>query len=221
MLPAVLVIEPDEGVRDEICDALRPLSCVVTTAASFDEGRELLVRLEPMLLVAPVQLQEYNAIHLALVARVASPQTHVIIRGYADTSLAREAADAGATYLVDPGPSDVAAAVRSALGGSTRRWPRAAVNAEARVESHQVRVIDVSYGGFRIEAAAATPIDRHEPMALALGGLRVRARPIWTRATDDADSGETLWVGAAVEDEGDREWRSLVDAALEGSGAGR
>ncbi len=215
MLPAVLVIALDNDDRDVICEALRPLSCVVTAADTFDEGRALLTRLEPMVVVAPLQLREYNAIHLALIARVESPHTQVIIRGYPDPALAREAADAGATYLVDPRLADIVAAVRDALARSTRRWPRAVVSVEAIVDEQPVRLVDVSYGGFRVEMAASTPIDRHAPIDLALGALHVKARAIWMRAAEEED---TLWWGAAVEGD-DAQWRALVDAALGAAGA--
>lgn len=215
MLPAVLVIGLDKDDRDAICEALRPLSCVVTAADTFDEGRALLTRLEPMVVVAPLQLREYNAIHLALIARVESPHTQVIIRGYPDPALGREAADAGATYLVDPRVSDIVAAVRDALARSTRRWPRAVVSVDAIVDEQPVRLVDVSYGGFRVEMPASTPIDRHAPIDLALGALRVRARAVWMRSAGEDD---TLWWGAAIEDD-DAEWRALVDAALGAAGA--
>ena len=217
-LPTVLVVDVDPEEQHALASALTALKCVVVTADSFHEGRMILARVHPTVLITPLRLREFNGIHLALQRQVHSPGTHVIIRGYDDPLLAREAQSAGAEYLVDPSVDRVIAAVRAALARVTRRWPRARVALDAEAGSAPARIVDVSYGGLRMVSREAG-LRLNMPVPVTVGSLRLDAVPVWSHPTED--DGEACVYGAMLVGARDTEpaWHALVDAALAAGGA--
>lgn len=215
-IPVVLVVDVDPASRTALAAALSRQGCGVVVAETFADARRLLPELEPAIIVAPVRLGAYNAIHLAHIARARFPHTRTMIIGYNDPVLAGEAAAAGATYLVDPTPADLAATIVAAVRAITRRWPRAEVNLEARVASRPVRLLDVSYGGFRFEASGEGRPALAGRFELDIGGVRVDATPVWSSARENDD--DVAWYGAAVMSAPEQAgaWQALVDAALQG-----
>lgn len=215
--PNILLVHPDEGARTTLAWSLSAAGCTVLTAADFAEARRLLATREPAVVVATLRLGAYNAIHLAHVSRASRPDVRVVIIGYGDPVLEREAAAAGAVYLIDPSYDAVADTVVALLRTIQRRWPRFPVDVEAWVASQPVRLVEVSYGGFRFEAPADGLSELGAPFALTIGGVTVNATPVWKKV--QGGMGESSWYGAAVSaapDEAQR-WHALVDARLEGA----
>ena len=175
----------------------------------------MLVDRRPDVLVTTLRLQEYNGIHLAITSRLRSALTKTIVIGYGDPVLAAEAREAGAIYLTDPGPDDILAAVDNAAHRPERKWPRARANIVARAAQHTVRLVDLSYGGFRMELAPGAALPSSDGFDLTVGALRVPASTVWVKQ-DGHD--ERVWCGAtvAVNGEADLAWRALVDGVLSG-----
>jgi len=214
--PPVLIVHVDPSERQTLKTALQGLDYPVITAESFQEARTLLGAVKPALVITPLKLREFNGIHLALVSRSRAPQAQVIVLGHEDPVLRREAAAAGATYLVNADPERVADAARDALSKITRRWPRARVELDAEVGQQSARIIDVSYGGLRLETHA-TDLQLNRPLPVVVGAVRVDAIPIWSKR--DVEDEETCFYGATVAGgpESHPEWQALVDAALQGA----
>jgi DNA-binding response OmpR family regulator len=209
----VLVVTPDESIRSAVADAMNARGYKVLTGETFAEGRKLLIDWQPDVLLTTIRLQDHNGLHLAIVSRLSSVLTKTIVIGYADPVLQAEARNAGAAYLTDPDADQIVAAIESATQRHERRWPRAQTNLTARAADQPVRLVDMSYGGFRIELTAGTPPPGGERFDLTVGGLRVPALPVWVK---QHAVGQRIWCGASVAEDGETHtaWREFVDSAL-------
>lgn len=99
MRATALVVDVAESTLRAHRQALEDAGFDVVTASSFTEGSTLLAQVRPDLLVAAVRLDTYNGVHLAIRSQSLSPSTRVLIVGYPDPVIERDAADAGAVYL--------------------------------------------------------------------------------------------------------------------------
>lgn len=102
MSVTALLVNVAEPALHEQRQALEDAGFAVVTASAFTEASALLTEIHPDLLVAPVRLGTHNGIHLAVRAQSLSPSTRVLILGYPDVVLERDATDAGAAYLAEP-----------------------------------------------------------------------------------------------------------------------
>ena len=98
-----------------------------------------------------------------------------------------------------------------------RRWARKQLPAQlvGTVGAHPVRVIDVGYGGFRIEAPATLPAPLSSKFELDLPQFGVRATAVW-RWTRPLDASGNMWCGASItaqEPLVQNTWRAFVDRA--------
>ena len=207
------MVTPDEALRSSVAETLGGRGYKVLTAATFAEGRKLLIDWQPDVLATTVRLQDHNGLHLAIVSRLSSVLTKTIVIGYADPVLQADAHKAGALYLVDPSADDLTAAIQDAIQRRERKWPRARANITARAADQPVRLVDLSYGGFRIEVAPGATFPRGEGFDLTVGDLRIAALPVWTKQQTSHDH---LWCGATVAENGEGylAWREFVDSAL-------
>jgi DNA-binding response OmpR family regulator len=211
-LRTVLVVTADAPLCASVAAALRAQGHKVLTSSTYAEGRKLLIDWQPDVLVASVKLQEHNGLHLAIVSRLSSVLTKTIVIGYADPVLEGDARQAGAVYLADPDEDEILSAIDNALHRRERRWPRARANIAAQAADHTVRVVDLSYGGFRIELGPETVLPTGDGFDLTIGGLRVPALPVWMKQQSGT---ERVWCGAALADNGrNMAWRDFVDEAL-------
>jgi DNA-binding response OmpR family regulator len=198
---------------------LRRAGYATEAIATFEAARPRLTVTTPDALVSDIQLGEYNGLHLAIIGRERRPALVAIVLGPSDAVLAREAEQHGAVYLNEPvTETSLVARLNTLLQeiGRHRRWPRKHVAEPVAAECGEsaARIVDLSYGGLRLEVADSSAI------APELGsGLRVRL-PAFGVAIDTA----LVWVerapsghlhcGAAV----DRlspsvttAWRQVVD----------
>ena len=98
-----------------------------------------------------------------------------------------------------------------------RRWPRKQLPPQlvGTVGAHPVRVIDVGYGGFRLEAPATLPAPLSSKFELDLPQFGVRATAVW-RWTRPLDVSGNMWCGASItaqEPLVQNTWRAFVDRA--------
>ncbi|MGH9347970.1 MAG: hypothetical protein ACRD26_11980 [Vicinamibacterales bacterium] len=203
----------EAGLRATIATACGASGYKVLTACTYGEGRRLLIDWQPNVLVTTVRLQDHNGLHLAIISRMSSVLTKTIVIGYGDPVLQAEARRAGALYLTDPDTDAVIAAIDQAIHRRERRWPRARADITARAADQTVRLVDLSYGGFRIELAPGTTPPTADGFDLTIGSLRVSALPVWMK---QHSAHEHVWCGATVADDGEDNiaWRELVDHAL-------
>lgn len=97
-----------------------------------------------------------------------------------------------------------------------RRWMRRrlAVAVRAEVGGEPARVVEISYGGCRVETPKSLHPAPSEPLSLNIPEYRVRADGTWKWIAPTGTSGP-YWCGVAVSDRDARSgsrWRALVDA---------
>jgi DNA-binding response OmpR family regulator len=218
----VFIVDTRASAAFRLSRILSDAGYVATIALSFQDAKQGLDRTTPDLLIADVRLGAYNGLHLVMRTRARSPTTAAIItHSTHDPALEAEARALKAVYLVRPlRPSRLLRVVRRLLeermtptmGIDARRWRRKEVAERFVVkigESHG-HVIDVSYGGLRLEMenSDARAVDR-QAIELPHAGLTFYGWPVWTRRRDG-----TWWYGIQL-DETDSKmgdaWRALVD----------
>jgi DNA-binding response OmpR family regulator len=216
----VLIVEPEEAVRASFAAALDLAGFEIIQARTFKEARRLLRERTPGILVTEVRLAEFNGLQLILTNPKRIP---TVLVSRADPVLQAEALRLGAAYLIKPiSHADLLVAIEqqlasfseSGVSGIRRRWIRKAVNAEwrASIDNSPARVIDVSYGGVRVEVdrASETPLPKTFNLRLPAAHLNVPADLVWSNRT-----GSRSWLcGVALSRMGQVEttaWRGLVD----------
>jgi len=98
-----------------------------------------------------------------------------------------------------------------------RRWARKQLPPQlvGTVGAHPVRVVDVGYGGFRLEAPATLPATLSSKFELDLPQFGVRATAVW-RWTRPLDVSGNMWCGASITTQEplvQNTWRAFVDRA--------
>lgn len=189
----------------------------VTFAAGFYGAVRRLDRSAPDLLISDVRLGQFNGLHLVIRSQSVHPNMRAILLDRGRDSVTEiDAQRHGAMYLVEPvTPADLLGAVSRQLVESNpqRRWPRKQPISGliARVARRPARVVDLSYGGVRLEMPPAGSIPAKFQMAIPGFQVVVRARPVWSRYTARG----SISCGAELFEANPEVlamWRQLVDS---------
>lgn len=203
---------------------LEDLGFLVFPTRSFTDAQSFLLSASPDLVVADVRLGEYNGLHLAAYSAFHRPSTRFIITHHVhDPVLAADAARLQAIYVVKTENRDLLRKTARRLAdeldkapAAIRRWQRkpAPSGTVAAVAASSASVLDVSYGGVRLElhgehgAELPQRLDVEFPdLGFSLSGQRV-----WT-GPEDASGSRTC--GVAFDDADDSmlgRWRQFVDS---------
>jgi two-component system response regulator GlrR len=217
---SILVVDDDPPLRGWFQHVLSDAGYRVTLASTFDVGQRALRAESPDLLIADVRLGAHNG--LQLVATAPPGIASIIVTGFADLVLEAEALRLGAHYVIKPiSADDLLALVHDKLEsrkrqqkvGSTRRWDRkvAAAAIRAAVDSAPARVVDVSYGGVRLEIAQnAEGLRRSVVVQLANAAMPIVMDVVWMRRLDD----QRLLAGASISWQDTvavHDWKVFVD----------
>src|SRR5260221_2261976 len=97
---SVLVVDDDQAVREGLAAILEGADYAVLVADTFERGRDVLRTADPDLLIVDVRLGDFNG--LQLLATSMSPIRAIVLTGFADSALERDARQMGAEYLVKP-----------------------------------------------------------------------------------------------------------------------
>jgi CheY-like chemotaxis protein len=121
----IVVVEDDPATLAGWIELLGAAGYAVTGATTFEAGRNAL-RTAPNLVIADVRLGAYNGLQLIMRARAGSVDMPVIvITGYPDDVIRRDAERLGAVYLEKPvHPDNLLAAVAKALERGSELAPR-------------------------------------------------------------------------------------------------
>jgi DNA-binding response OmpR family regulator len=215
----VVGVEPDS--RGVIERALSNTDHLVTYVQGFEEAKRRLQLAPPDLLVTALKLGAYNGLHLVLRLRSERPNVPaIVVHSKPDPALSVEAGNVDAVFvaapfdemrfaeLVDRQLADTRQAFSTTV---PRRWPRKQVAVRAKVGSSEATVVEVSYGGLRVEIDGLD-----EPLGLAtvdipsLGAMPVHT--VWARGGGVAGR---WWCGAEVDEVDDHAsdaWRRFVDS---------
>jgi len=221
MAAKILIVEDDDASRAGLVQLLERAGYDVLSASTFEDGRRLLIRETPDLLITDLRLEEFNGLQLIITRP--PPLPAIVITGFADPVLEKEAKRLGAEYLIKPFlPSALLRLVEKKVGaqaattfGTPRRWTRKQVAGGllAQVESSRARIVDVSYGGLRFELDEnpAWTLPPSFDITLPTSDVAVHVDLVWQSRTQDGN-----WLcGAAlsqIDADAARAWHGLVDA---------
>ena len=215
----ILVVEDDERALAGLLELLRDEGYTVTGASTFDAAKDLLERNQYHLLITDIRLRAFNGLQLVRRSRLLHPNMAVIlVTAFEDAMLEMEAARYRAEYLLKPLKSaDLLSAVSRTLAHvrRERRWPRRVVkkSVEVQVGDWPARLLDVSYGGLRVEMSAPpAPLPSSFYVRVPAFGVSISVEAVWS---DRLRSPGALICGVALVGEGrdaPPAWRRLVDS---------
>lgn len=215
----VLIVDDDDATRHGLCALVTEAGFTAIPAASLAEATEALTREAPDLIITDVRLQGYNG--MQLLAMGSRPIPAIVVTGFPDRMLEADAHKMGADYLEKPlSPASLLALIRvkleasapNALFSATRRWARKPVKRQLKawIRDFPVRILDISYGGLRLELES-TPearLPRSLCVTLPTSNVAIDVNVVWQKP-----SGASGWLcGAAVPEPSTATWRQLVDA---------
>ena len=213
----ILVLDDDEHALSGIVELLRDAGHHVTGAATYDAAKRLLAVSAFDLLITDVRLRSFNGLHLVMQTHADHPETAVIIiTGYDDPLIELEANRYQAELVRKPiRPAEFTRLVDRCLAKvrRQRRWPRKRVVGGFRVtvKGRPAAVVDVSYGGLRLELPDTAPLPDSFDVEVTGIGLHLEVEPVWSHsagATFGTVCGATL---AAEHTPSARTWRAIVD----------
>lgn len=222
----VLLVDPDPQLQRHYARGLTDAGFLVTTCGSFERAFPRLQFVAPDVLVTAARLGAYNGVHLVIRGRADYPNMQSIVFDTVfDVAIGSDAMAEGATYVERPQSiPELVRIVREAVATRParvmtpveRKYPRKelARPVSGRLGESDMRILDLSYGGLRVELAPATDeAQMNADLALFVPavGVRVATTPIWRRRLRP---GAPWWCGVAVQDSDTPEfiaWRKFVD----------
>jgi DNA-binding response OmpR family regulator len=216
MARTILVVEDDEATRVGLLVLLAEAGYRTIGAGTLKQATELLEQQNPDLLIVDVRLGGDNG--LQLVAMAIKPVPTIVTTAFVDPILEAEARQLGADFMVKPlSPTALLERIDRKLSEAAqvpstttaRRWPRKQISSivPALVGDSPARIVDVGYGGVRLEVESDRNVTLPESFRLTLSGhISVPVNVVWNRRRGD------IWqYGVAVNEEHQPAWRQLVD----------
>ena len=221
----ILVVDDDVPSLSGLLSLLRNLGYRTTGAADVVGGSALLEAFPFDLLITEIRLHGESGLKLIRRAREVRPAIAVIaMTGDSDPAVEKQIEDLNAIYMRKP--LDLARlrevlAERVASGLRQRRWNRKPVigGFDASLGGAPVKIIDISYGGCRLEMASP-PDPSHSPrinMDVLPFGFTVNAELKWITRNEPTGSWNCGASLAHLDSNIERAWRVVVDALPESS----
>ena len=213
----ILVLDDDEHALSGIVELLRDASYLVTAASTYDAAKRLLALGSYDLLVSDVRLRGFNGINLVRESAAEHPEmAFIIVTGYDEPMMEFEAGRYGAKFVRKPiKPTEFLVTVSDALSKvrRQRRWARKRVVQGFRVlaHGHPAAVVDVCYGGLRLEVSNVDELPTSFDVEVGGIGLHFEVDRVWAYRTSD---GHSVVCGAALATDATpaaRTWRAIVD----------
>lgn len=214
--PKILVVDDDAVTRRGLVALLADAGYEAIGEGTLKAAMAALEREAPDLLITDVRLQGYNGLQLLAMGSPAIPT--IVVTGYPDRMLETDAQKMGAEYLEKPvSPATLLSVVRQKLDRAhgvfnpVRRWTRKAVTTRltAQIQDLPARILDVSYGGLRLEIdrALRSRLPYSLSVTLPTSNMAIDVNVVWQKP-----SGPTGWLcGAEVPEPDWPAWRQLVD----------
>ena len=216
----ILLVDPDSTTVAAIESTLAEAGHRVAWVSTFEEATQQFLLDYPDLLVTALRLGAFNGLQLLFRFRAEHPDVPVIVRS-AVADLAPDMQRYAAQFVTNPiDRAPFVGLVSALLAGRTphdphsdRRWPRKRAELPATIHRNSARVVELSYGGLRLEMTAA-PDDVRALIEVGLPslGLSVKAVPRWSKPVEE---GGSWWCGAEIAlagSEAARQWHCIVDS---------
>jgi DNA-binding response OmpR family regulator len=213
----ILVLDDDSNTLSGIVEILRDADYQVTGAATYDAAKRLLAIGSYDLFITDVRLRGFNGLNLVRQMTGDYPEMAIIIMtGFDESMMEIEANRYGATFLPKPiSPASLLHRVAECLAHvrRERRWSRKRVEGGFRVVANgrPAAVVDVSYGGLRLELPNSGAVPDAFDVEVAGIGLHLEVEKVWLKPSTD---GTTLVCGASLAGDATpaaRTWRAIVD----------
>jgi CheY-like chemotaxis protein len=213
----ILVLDDDENALAGLVELLREADYNVTGTETYASAKRFLAEHSYDLLITDVRLRGYNGLNLVKACRAECPEMAVIIiSGYEEPLMELEASRYQALFVQKPiRPIEFLATVASSLAGvrRERRWPRKRVVGGFRVTAagRPAAVVDVGYGGLRLEVPRGTELP--SPFAIELSGigLQLEVQPVWSCQSDNSNYTMYGAALASTTTPAADTWRAIVD----------
>jgi DNA-binding response OmpR family regulator len=214
----ILLVEPDGAPVVGAGRALVDAGHRVAWLETFADASRFVAAEAPDLVVTALRLGAFNGVHLMLRLRTTSDTPVVIVGDPSDFT--EDIARHGGRFVPTPiDPATLQTVVAELLAGrppkdptGARTWSRRRTVLAATVENTSASVIELSYGGLRLQLPGA-PAERAAPIEIRLPslGLSLQAIMRWSKPAE-----EGTWVcGAELAPAASgarRKWRWIVDS---------
>ena len=214
----ILLVEPDEVSGSEVVRTLTDTGHRVAWVDTFADALWLSAADAPDMMIAALRLGAYNGLHLLMQVRAHDPDFRVVIV-CDDSDFTTDISRFGARHVAKPiDPQVLTSVVSELIQGcrphdptGARVWPRKPAQLPATVQDAAARVVELSYGGVRLNLNR--PLERaRTPVEISLPSLGVSVQAIarWVRPSDD---GGSWWCGAEIAlptPTAARTWRRVV-----------
>ena len=222
----VLLVDPDPQMLSHYARGLTDAGLLVTACGSFERAFPRLQFVAPDVLITAARLGAYNGVHLVIRGKADYPAMQsIVLDTVFDVALGSDAMAEGAIYMERPQTiAELVHVVNEAVTARPprvvtpveRRWPRKELSkpVTGRLGPSNMRILELSYGGLRLELAAAadeTLMKTGLPVFVPHVGVSVQTTPVWTRRPR---AGAPWWCGVAIEASDTPEftaWREFVD----------
>ncbi len=99
----ILLVDDDKSLLRMVQDVLTASGHTVVALSDFQTAKNYLALNVPEAIITDVRLGEFNGLQLVILAKQANPAVRaVVMTGYDDIGISKEAERLGATYLVKP-----------------------------------------------------------------------------------------------------------------------
>jgi DNA-binding response OmpR family regulator len=216
----ILLVETDRATATVAEHVLTNAGYRVAWVDSFADAIRQSTADCPDVMITALRLGPFNGLHLVLRCRTSDPEMPAIIIGE-PSDLTADIARYGAHALPRPiDPTSLLNLVSHLLAGriphdptSARRWPRKRAELPATVLSGAARVVELSYGGVRLEllrppGPGRTPIE----IKLPSFGVSVQAVACWSQLAEEGGAWRCGAEVAPIDTEATRTWRWIVDS---------
>jgi CheY-like chemotaxis protein len=219
----ILVVDDDVPSLGSLLRLLRNLGYRTTGAVNIEGGYAMLQAFPFDVLITDIRLHGASGVKLIRRACEVQPTISVIaITSFPDSVVEQEVINLGA--IVMRKPIDVRSlreilAEHVTSGRRQRRWTRKHVAGGfgAHVAGASAKIVDVSYGGFRLEMSSP-PDPSQSPtinMNLVPFGFAVNADLVWVSRNEPTGSWNCGASLSTLDPTIERAWRVVVDALPE------
>jgi DNA-binding response OmpR family regulator len=220
MAGTVLIVEPDTEQALALQDALISEGHLVQVAQTFQAATQAMAAGGVGVVATSVRLGAFNGLHLVIRKNALNPHIRCIVMGLA-ADQSRDIDRLGVPFLLKPvDGATLAAAVSQEIDNAAemplRRWPRKPVHLAAVVSNSDIDIVDLSYGGLRLQGLR-TPLRVGSELTVKVPSLGVSITAVarWTKPLHE--DGET-WCGAEILEPPPgtthNDWRGVVDSLM-------
>jgi len=214
----LLLVEPDAMLGAKVRDTLLSAGHGILVVTTFEDAVRALADGGIDLVITGLRLGAFNGLHLVIRSRVLHPDVPaLVIADPADRSI--DIDRLGVRFLPKPiDPLMLSSTVTELLAqrgipstSLQRRWPRKHANLPAQISNAPLEVIDLSYGGLRLEGAVRPPGGEPVTVSFPTLGLSITGVARWTKPVN----GGASWCGVEILEGGadtTAAWRGVVDS---------